>query len=427
MQHTKTVLANGVKIITIPLENSPTVSVAVLTGACPLREKKNNSGISHFLEHMCLSGSRKWPTVREVDIQVDDIGAITKGTTYKDSVLYGMKAHSKYAMQITDMICDFFRFPALNSERIEKEKTVIFSEIEKRNESFQEKLFLDHSNLVYGDQPAGWLTTGEKEVIKSISKKQLLSYHTDNYVGDSTTFVIAGAGFDSEDVVLQVKEYFSDLPRESKTNSYFVEKEQSQANLSFTKASLNQIRLIIGFRAYPYGHPDSAALAIIQMILGGSMSSRMFTKIRQEMGACYGIRSFINKNGCFGEAGTITAVAPERISEVMEALMEEYKRIVHKKVLQEEIERAKNLIISRIYMSLENISAYSGWYGWQGFFDQDIISHAQREEQIKAVTAEDIQRVAKEVFAENNLNVSFIGNISDKQKEQLSKIITMNK
>ncbi|MCK5026923.1 MAG: insulinase family protein [Candidatus Pacebacteria bacterium] len=426
MKHTKTVLDNGVNIITVPLENSPTVSVMVFTGASPLRETKDNNGISHFLEHMILSGSRKWPTLRDVSLQVDSIGAIRNGMTYKDCVQYKLKAHSKYAMDITDMVCDFFRYPTLDTEKIEKERKVILSEIDRSMDSPGRILYQDFSKLLYGDQPAGWKGVGEKEVVKNISRDQLLAYHADNYAGESTTFVIAGAGFVSDDVISQVREYFSDLPCESKTQKYFVEKEQKRAGLSFVEKDLKQVQLLLGFRAYPYRHPNIIILNIIRGILGTGASSRLLTKIRQEMGACYRLKVYTGTHHDFGNIRTITGVAPERILEVAEVIMNEYKRMVNEKVSQEELEKAKNLQISNMYMSLENVWSYSSWYGWQDFYGQDIISHEQREEQIKAVTAEDIQRVAKDVFVENKLNASFVGNINDEQKEQLTKIITMD-
>ena len=427
MKYKKTILDNGLRIITVPLEHSSTVTATIFVESGPLYETKEDNGISHFVEHMCTKGSRKWPTAKDFDNAVDNIAARTSEFTFPDRVFYLMKAHSRYAYNIVEMLDDLYLHPTFDEKQIEKEKGVILSEIKKEKDELYRVLLGELKKMLYEDQPAGWTNVGEEVYIKGITKDEIISFHKEFYTASGATFVIAGGGFETETVVEQIRQDFKELSYKDKIQKIKTKEDQSLPQISFLDKDLNQAQLLLSIRSYHRKHKDIHVLNILNSLLRKGRSSRLWTRIRQKMGACYEIGSYCSTYSDFGHLDISTSVPQEKVLDVVKAILEELKRFSEEKVSLEELNKIKNLIISREYMSLEDVSSVCSWYGMQEFYGEDIISHEQWEDKINSVTADDIKRVATDLFKDEKLNLALLGSFSEGEKKELSEALSFKK
>lgn len=424
MKYKKTVLDNGLRIITVPLEHSLTVVAAIYVESGPLYETKENNGISHFVEHMCTKGSRKWTTAKDFDIAVDNIAARSNAVTFPDRTFYFMKAHSRYAYNIVEMLNDLYLHPTFDEKQIEKEKGVILSEIKKDKDDLNRVLLDELKKMLYKDQPAGWTNVGEEDYIKKVTRDEIISFHEEFYTPPATTFVVAGGGFETEIVVEQIKQDFKKLSYKDKIQKIKIKEDQSLPQISFLDRDLNQTQLLLSVCSYHRQHKDIYTLNILNSLLGKGKSSRLWTRIRQKMGACYEIGSYCTTYSDFGRLDISTKVPQERALDVVRAILEELKMLSEKKVSLEKLDKIKNLCISREYMSLEDVISVSSWYGVQEFYGEDIISHEQWEDKINSVAVDDIQRVARDLFKDEKLNLVLLGSFSEEDKRGLTEALS---
>ncbi len=422
MKATKKILENGLRIITIPDSNSLAATVLVLVEAGSKYETKEINGLSHFLEHMCFKGTTKRPKAIDISFELDSIGSQYNAFTSQEYTGYYAKVQARYFDKALDIVSDLYLNPVFDVAEIEKEKGVIVEEINMYEDIPQRKIQDLIMKLMYGDQPAGWSIAGEKDIVTKLTKEQFLSYRGKHYVAKATTVIVAGK-FDEDSLYNKIAEKFSDIKADEKHCKPKTTEEQSRpAVLVFNKES-DQTHLVFGVRSYDIFDPRYYALEVLAGILGGGMSSRLFQKIREEMGAAYYVHSSHNAYSDHGILEVAAGVDHKKIIDVIKAILVEMTKLKSDLVSEKELTMVKDFIIGNMFLSLETSDAIANFYGGQEILKKTIIDPDEMASEIKKVSAEDIKRVANEIFINNKLNMALVGPF--KEEAEFLKVLNL--
>lgn len=401
-------LTNGVRVVVVPMPASLTTTVLVLTATGSKYEQKKISGVSHFLEHMCFKGTTKRPTAAAVSEELDGLGARYNAFTGHESTGYFAKVENRLLPQALDVVADIFLNSTLPASEMEKERGVIIGEIEMNEDDPQRHVVDVFIELLYGDQPAGRDVAGTRETIKKMTRDEMADYRAKHYVASATVVVIAG-NVNMNTVWADVEKAFAGISRDEKGDKEKTDDQQDAPAVKTAFRKTSQTHLILGFRSYDVYDERQKTLRLLAAILGGGMSSRLFKRVRDEMGAGYYVSAdndFFTDHGFFSIA---TGVANPRVKEVMKAVLEEVARMKTENVPAAELERVKNFLIGGLFSGLETSNALATFYGGNEILEKPLKTPQEIADEVRAVTAEDIRRVAEEIFAEKTLNLALIG------------------
>jgi predicted Zn-dependent peptidase len=413
----KTILKNGLRVITVPQKSSEAVTVLVLVGTGSKYETKDISGISHFLEHMYFKGTKKRPSSMAVSETLDKIGGIYNAFTSEEYTGYYAKVAYPYFETALDWVSDIFLNSSLPKKEVEKEKGVIVEEINMRYDHPMTYIQVLWSKLLYGDQPAGWDIAGTKESVRSITKQGLSSYMKSQYVASNTIVCVAGR-IDSSAALLKVKRYFSKIKKSRCFKKLPVTEKQTEPNLLLQTRNTDQVHLYLGVRGYNLFHPKMYVQELLAVILGGMMSSRLFIKVREKMGSAYYIATSSSSDTDTGYLATRAGVDDKKVEKVISAILREYKEVSQKRVPQKELKKAKDCIKGKTALLLESSDAKASFYANQELLEKRILTPEQIFKKIDRISADDILKVAKDIFTLSNLNLAMIGPFKDKEKFQ---------
>ena len=327
----KTTLKNGLRIITVPQKGTKALTVLVLVGTGSKYEKKEINGISHLLEHLLFKGTKKRPTQLSISEPLDRVGGVYNAFTGEEYTGFFAKVDAKHFDLALDVISDVYLNSKLGLEDVKKEKGVIIEEI---------NMYYDHPSLyvqelwnkvLYGDQPAGRSIAGSKESVLKISRQQLSDYMKSQYVAPNTVVCVAG-NISSDQVLKKIRNYFSKIKTKKPFGKFPVAEIQKKPELLLHTKETDQTHFCLGVRGYSLFHPQRYAQEILGLILGGMMSSRLFIKIREELGLAYYI---ITKTSSFTDTGYLVTQAGadnQRSKKAICIILKEYKRISQEKV-----------------------------------------------------------------------------------------------
>ncbi len=418
----KTTFKNGLRVITVPQKNTQAATVLVLVGTGSKYESKEVNGISHFLEHMFFKGTKSRSSPIEIAETLDRVGGIFNAFTSEEYTGYFAKVEASKFKLAMDWVSDIFLNSTLPKNEIEKEKGVIVEEINMLKDHPMSYLPVIWSELLYGDQPAGWNVTGTKENVIKMNRQKLFDYRNKQYTTSNTIVCIAGK-IDPKDTLKLVKKYFSKIAiTPSFKKPEVIEKQnQPQCRVQFKKT--DQTHLCLGVRGYNLFHPRRFAIEILGTILGGMMSSRLFIELREKLGLCYYIKTGVDVNPDTGYLATQTGVDNKNTETAILTILKEYKKISQRKVPAEELKKAKDNIKGKMALLLESSDVLASFYGGQELLENRILTPGEIFKKIDRVSAEDILSVARNVFKPQKLNLALIGPFKDKTKfQQLLKL-----
>lgn len=423
MKHMKKLtLDNGTRLILVPQETSLATTVLVLVETGSKYETKELNGISHFLEHMCFKGTEKRPTAFAIASELDGIGASYNAFTGQEYTGYYAKARPKHFDLILDVVSDIYLHQKFDASEIEKEKGVIIEEINMYEDLPMRKVQEIFMELIYGDQPAGWPIAGDKKVIQKIKRGDFVDYCGQHYVADATIVVIAGK-FDEQEAINGVKKYFGEITTGVKAPKVPTTEAQEKPQIALETKETDQTHLVIGLRAFDLFDERKYALELLTDILGGGMSSRLFQKVRDEMGAAYYIGAGADLSTDHGYMDVSAGIDHKKIDEVITAVMVELKRMASEEVTAEELERAKEHLIGGLVLGLETSNQLAGFYGSQEVLEKHMMSPEELIQKTQAVTAHEIMAVAQDIIKNEGLNLAIIGPFKDKERfEKLLKL-----
>ncbi|MFH1412646.1 MAG: pitrilysin family protein [bacterium] len=416
----KTKLSNGLNLITAPIIGAKTTTVLVIFATGSKHETKANNGISHFLEHMFFKGTTKRPTTMDISGDLDKVGAEFNAFTSKEYTGYWVKSASKQLPLALDVVSDMLLNSKFDIEEINREKGVITEEINMyldNPRAYIEELF---ENCLYGNQPAGWQVLGPKENIKKFNRKDFLDYFKSQYGSNSVYVVIAGKV--PNNIKALINKYFKKLKPNKYQKKIITKEKQTKPRINLHYKKTDQAHLFLGVRAFPYRHKNEQITKALAVILGGSMSSRLFTQLRERSGLCYYVHTGYERFTDTGYLATQAGVPVNKLDLAIKIIMAEYEKIKKQGVGEEELNKIKQLIEGRTALQLEASDSMAQWYALQAAVlhqqknPKKIIAPYQMVEQIKKITPGQIQKIAKTIFTNSKLNLAIIGPYKDASK-----------
>lgn len=417
MQYQRTVLSNGLRVLTIPMPSFQSVTAMVMVGAGSRYETRRNNGISHFLEHMAFKGTKKRPSALDISNLIDGIGGEFNAFTGKETTGYYIKSAVNHAELCLDVLSDMLQNSLLDEKEIEKEKGVILEEINLYEDTPVRKIGDVFERLVYGDTPMGWDIAGEKEVIRSVKRKDFTSYMDNLYSADNITVVLAG-GIVSKKAFELVQKYFGKMRKFDTLRYNKVVENQKEPALLIRQKKTEQVHIALGVRTVPIGHRDRYALSVLSAILGGGMSSRLFHEVREKRGLAYYVRSSSDHYQDCGNLVSTAGVDPKRVEEAISVILDEYDKISDPKfqISEKELNKAKEYLKGHLVLELEDSRSVASFYAQQELLEKKIDNPEEVIGKINKVSADEVQRVAQKYFTNQRLNLAIIGDFPEGER-----------
>jgi len=417
----KIILKNGLRLILAPQLQSETATALVIFGTGSKYEEKNENGISHFLEHMFFKGTQRKPSALAVAEILDRVGGVYNAFTAKEYTGFWAKTASENLPLALDWLSDILLHSRFEASEIEKERGVILQEINMVLDmpmGYVEDLW---EKLLYGDQPAGWEILGERENIKKISRNDFLKYFKSQYRAKNAVICLAGKL--EEDLEKKILEKFGALKKDEAREKLPVREVQTKPETLCYFKETDQTHLCLGARAYDLFHPDYWTLKVLAKLLGGMMSSRLFISVREKKGLAYYVRASAEGYTDSGYLVTQAGVDNSKAGETIRTILKEYQKVKQKRVGPAELKKAKENLKGLTLLSIEGSDGLASWLALQEILKKEILTPKEIFGKIEAVKAEDLARVANDIFQPKNLNLALIGPFKEKEKfEKLLKI-----
>jgi len=412
MKFTKTTLPNGLRVITVPMTDNPSVTVLVMVSAGSKYETKQTSGLSHFLEHMVFKGTPKRPKSIDISRELDSIGANYNAFTAQEFTGYYAKADTRHFDTILDIVSDMYLNPLFEETEINKEKGVITEEIRMYQDLPQQHVQDLLMELLYGDQPAGWNVAGTEATVKSFKREDFVKYRKEHYVPSATTVIVSGS-FPLKEGLEKIKAAFSLTRSDVKASKPKVRESQKAPQIKTDFKETDQTHIVIGLRTFDITDLRIPAMHVLSTILGKGMSSRLFSKMRDELGICYYIQTEHNPFTDHGFLSISAGLDNSRVEEGIKGILAECKRMKDELVLDAELQKAKDYISGTTMLALETSEARGEYCGFQEILKGKIEYPEEVIKKVNAVTAVEVQKLAKEVFVNKGLNLAVVGKFRD--------------
>lgn len=408
----KIVLKNGLRVILAPQPSSLAATVLILVEAGSEYETKNINGLSHFLEHMTFKGTTTRPRSGMIVEELASLGAQWNAFTTQEFTGYWAKAAAQKLPKVLDIVSDLYLNPLFVKEEIEKEAGVIIEELNMYEDTPMRRVQEVLLSLIYGDQPAGWDIGGEKNMIRKFVREDFIAYREQRYVMPGTVVLVTGK-FNEGAVMKQIKAAFEGLKRQAVIPKAPTRDEQSGPALRLKFKESDQGHLVIGFRAFDVFDKRRYAVEVLSSILGGGMSSRLFKRVRDQLGAAYYIGSSVDLMLDHGVFEISSGVDHAKIEVVVKAILEECGKLTKELVPREELQRAKDHMTGSLLLGLETSDDLANYYGVGEILTKSLLPPDELTDRINKVTAAEVRNVARFIFKEKGLNLAIIGPYRD--------------
>ena len=412
-------LKNGLPIILAPLHDTQAVTVLVLAKVGSRYESAKVSGISHFIEHLLFKGSKKRKTSLAITKALDNVGANYNAFTSKDMTGYYIKVGKKNLKLALDVLSDMVLAPLFEKREMEKERGVIIEEINMYEDNplmgiegyFEEEVFKGH--------PLSRKISGEKEDIKRMSREDIVSYFKKHYLQGKLLLGLSG-NFNNN-AIQTVEQFFGSQKLKNKEVAFKkFDLKQTSKRFKFVTKDTQQIQTMLGFPAFGQNHPLYYPTALLATILGGNMSSRLFTEVREKRGLCYFVRASFEVYEDVGTFAVQAGLDPERLLLAFKTIKAELEKIKARGISKAELNKAKEFIKGKLILNLEDSADLISWLTHQQLMFGKIETLEEKIKKIEAVTLEQVNRSAKEIINWQKFNLAFIG--PEKHKKDILKI-----
>jgi predicted Zn-dependent peptidase len=403
------------------MEGSKTATVVVMTGTGSRYENDRENGLAHFLEHMFFKGTKKRKNARAISEELDGVGSVYNAFTAKERTAYWAKVSAQYIDTAMDVVFDIFLNSKLPPAEITKERGAVLQEIDMYEDIPMRTVDNVFDALIFGDRhPLGRTILGPKENIRRFSRKDFSSYLKRNYTSHNTVVVVAGA-FSEHKVLWKIHKEFSDFSHATPPSYEMFSPVQHEPRVSIKKKKTDQTQLMLGVPAYPYLHHDEFALEVLSAILGGGMSSRLFIEVREKRGLAYSVRSWVDRYPDCGYLAVQAGVEHAKLEKAVATILNEFKKIKKTKVSAAELDKAKAHINGSLVLHRDTSDEIAEFAATSIINIGVVRTVEEIVKGINAVTAEDVQRVARDLLDTSKLNLAIIGPHSD--EKTLTKLL----
>ncbi len=412
-------LGNGARILTVNLENRNSVGMGIWVKVGARFEPQRISGVSHCLEHMLFKGTKHRST-QKIKADVEGVGGMLNAFTGEESTCYFVKIMKDHANRAFDVLADMMNHATLDAKELEKERTVILEEI---------KMYLDlpshhvhelMGELLWPEQSLGRPIAGSVDTVSRLTQSELKTFR-DKYYHPRNLLISFSGEVPHDEVCARVGEYFGN--RKSRDSSKFEPSKsiQKSPRFRFINKKTEQMHFVVGFHGLSRNDPDRYKLAVLNVILGANMSSRLFEEVREKRGLAYEIRSSLS---FYEDAGAITVsagVEPKKAVLATHVIMRELRRLKHGLVSKGELQRAKDYFVGNFFLGLEDTLDHMLWLGDRMIYRDDLPNQEEICAKIQSVTSDDVRSLANKIFRTKNLNYSLIGSYNGRFEKQIER------
>lgn len=421
MSFTRTSLKNGASVILAPFSGTDAAAILVLFQVGSRYEHEKVFGGSHFLEHLLFKGTERRPQTVDISKELDRYGAQYNAYTGKDLTGFWVKIAGEQLPLAIDLLHDMTFHSRIDSVEFEREKQVIVEEIKMYEENpvmhiddlLEEAMFDGH---IIGKNIAG-----TPESVLAMTRDAVVEYHASHYRPENMVIVVSGSLAD--DTLAQLEKTFGTVSSSSASRSTCAAFDPAvlAPRVRFQTKPVEQVQLALGFPSVGRTHADEPALKLLAVILGGTMSSRLFVEVREKRGLCYNVRASTDAYQDTGIFSVRAGLDAARVAEAMTVICDELKRVTTDGVTEEELTMVKNHVHGGLALSLEDSSDRAEYYGRQALFLETIQDPHDRLKRFDVVTREDISRVAREYLKREMMSVAVVGPYAS--EEEIRRLI----
>lgn len=403
--YNKTTLSNGVRIITEEIPHVRSVCLGFWVGAGSRDEDDNNNGIAHFIEHMMFKGTGK-RTAKEIAETLDAVGGQLNAFTSKEYTCYYAKVLDEHLSIAVDLLGDMFFNSLFKAEDIEKEKNVIIEEIKMYEDAPDELVHDIFASTLWSGHALGRPIIGTDEIIKRLGREDLISFRDDFYTPDS--LVVAAAGnVRHNEIIEKLGPMFERLKTKTAERRYTAPKAHS--SIHSRKKDTEQVHLCIGTPGLPMDHDNTYVFHILNSVLGGGISSRLFQEIREERGLAYSVYTYQSSYRDAGLFSVYAGLSQNNLNQVISLVAKEMKDFRMNGITRDELYRAKEQIKGSMYLGLENVSNRMSRIGKSELCLNRIVSIEEAVQKVNSVSLQSVKDLADTLFKNENIVVTSIG------------------
>lgn len=402
------VFPNGLTVLTEAMPQVRSVSVGIWMKTGSRRETPEQNGISHFIEHMLFKGTKN-RTAEQIARSVDSIGGHLDAFTAKECVCFNTKVLDEHLPIAFDVLSDLVQNPLFNEEDIVRERGVVLEELKMDEDNPDYLVHEIFTQNFWKDHPLGKPILGTRDTVKRLEQKALSEYFRRYYVPNNMIISAAGS-LEHQRVVDLVGEWYSSLKPHRYDHPDPAPVPHSRITLR-NKKDLEQVHLCLGVPSYPLPHERRYACYLLNTLLGGGMSSRLFQNIRERLGLAYAVFSELNPYRDAGCLSVYAGTSVESAHQVVDLILREFRDLKANSVSPEELRRAKDHLKGSLMLSLESTTSRMSNLARQEMYFGKFFSLDEIADRIERVTAEELQEIATEFFQSQQIAVTVVGNL----------------
>jgi predicted Zn-dependent peptidase len=404
----RTVLGNGVIIVSEPMAHVRSVAIGIWVGTGSRRETPQENGVCHFVEHMLFKGTTT-RSAEQIARTVDSIGGNLDAFTAKELVSFNVKVLDEHVPLAFDILSDLVLNPVFRPDDIEKEKGVILEELKMDVDNPEYLVHEIFASNFWKGHPLGKPILGTKETVKRFNRETIDGYYRRNFAPWNIVITAAGNLHHQQLVDLAAARFESLAPNSERQQE---PQPVTHARIAIrNKKSLEQVHMCLGVPSLPLSHEDRFACYILNTLLGGGMSSRLFQNIRERQGLAYAVFSELSSYRDTGCLSVYAGTSTESVRKVMDLILEEFRRMKESPVEDEELRRAKDYMKGSLMLGLESTGSRMANLARQEMYFGRFFSLDELIGSIERVTAEDVQRIARTFFDGRQAGLTVLGNL----------------
>ena len=418
----KVVLHNGIRIVTEKIPYLRSVSIGIWINSGSRDEEDKNSGISHFLEHLAFKGTEK-RSARQIAFEMDSIGGQIDAFTSREYTCYSAKVLDEHLPVAIDLLSDILLNSTIKPADIDKERQVILEEIKFVEDNPADYIYDLLYQSVWSSHPLGRSILGSPESIEKIDRKKLIN-HLDNHYTPKNIIIAVAGNIDEGRLKELLEKAFGSLNKNASSSREAP--PEIKRNFIIKERELEQVHFCLGTKGLRSADENRFEGYLLNTILGGSMSSRLFQKIREDYGLAYSIHSFISPYADTGLLGIYAGTSAEFFEKVLKMSLEEFKLLMTVKVPGDELKKAKEQLKGNLMLSLESSSSRMNQLAKQEMYFERFFSMDEIIDEVEKVTEEKIQRLANRLFDNAFFNLAILGPVK-KEKISLDLLTATNR
>ena len=411
MIYRKTVLENGLRVITEAWPHTEAASVGIWVRTGSRDERPEENGLSHFIEHLVFKGTRRRSAL-DIVREIESVGGTINAFTAKEYTCFHARVLDKDLPLALDVLCDLLTEPLFDPVELEKERMVILQEIKMADDVPDDHIYDLFHRSFWGDHPLGLPIIGTKETVSSFSREQIEGFFRRRYTPER--MIVAAAGhIEHEEVVREVEKRLGSIPP-SDDHRPEPRAEGGKGGVGVEYRELEQVHLCLGVRGIPYAHPNRFAGYVLHTILGGNMSSRLFQEIREKRGLTYSVYSFMNSYRDSGVLGVYAGTTKEELDEVIDLILRELRRMKAGEVEEREVQVAKEYLKGNMVLALESSDGRMSRLAKNEIY---FGRHIPLEEALRELDRVDVERVleASREFFNASFNLVLLGSLKEEE------------